>query len=144
VRVSKTLSVTFGVGLAMVVVGLVMCFLDGHPWLISYSQLPVFERVAWSTLLVGTVLSIIGSVGVAVCLSSRTALPLGIASIGASLLIPTGLEAALSASVFYVHSWTFSFFVLIFLGVCIGLIFILVGYMRLILRRRQLYGAAKS
>jgi hypothetical protein len=54
------------------------------------------------------------------------------------------VEALLNVSVFNVHSWTFSFLVPVFLGAFVGLIFVLVGCIRLIFRLGQMDRAAKS
>ena len=124
--------VIFAMGLATLVCGLLMCFLteDYSRFHISYAQMLFLDKLLGPVLLVGALLTIIGSIGILGRLSNKTAILLGVGSTLVSVVTPIGLQSLFYVSVFNVHSWTIVFIVPVFTGVVIGVIFTLVGSFR--------------
>jgi hypothetical protein len=131
--------VVFATGLVALVGGLPMCFVanDYSRFHISYAELMFLDKLIWPVLLAGVVLSIIGSMGILIRLSPKTAVPLGVGSIFVSVIVPVVFEDLFYLSVFSVHSWTMIFIVPVVLGVFIGVIFTLDGSIRAVFGVRR-------
>jgi hypothetical protein len=81
--------------LATLVCGLLMCFLteDYSRFHISYAQMLFLDKLLGPVLLVGALLTIIGSIGILGRLSNKTAILLGVGSTLVSVVTPIGLQS---------------------------------------------------
>jgi hypothetical protein len=128
----KVWRVIFATGLATLVCGLLIAFVNGdyYRYHISYAQMLFLDKLIWPVLLAAVLLSIIGSVGILIRLSNKAAILLGVGSTLVSVITPIGLQSLFYVSVFNVHSWIIVFIAPVFTGVVIGMIFTLVGSFR--------------
>lgn len=123
--------VIFAIGLVTMVCYLLLCFAveDYSRHRIPYAQMLFLNHLLGPVLLIAVLFCIIGSVGMLVRVSNKSAILLGAGATLISIAIPFVLSL-FNVYVFNVHVWASAFIAPVATGVVIGMIFMLVGSFR--------------
>ncbi|HEV2195538.1 MAG TPA: hypothetical protein VGR55_08140 [Candidatus Acidoferrum sp.] len=112
---------SFGFGLVGATV--LMAFLADHHWYVTYQIALVFESSWVWAQLGGAALAIIGSIGMAFCITQKNTLRVGIGLVALGLL----LLLVFGGNIINVHDWAISLLLPMLLTLLVGTILVVGG-----------------